>query len=425
MILGRRALRASRAVQPSPANNVVASGTYDRYNRGTSDLPPVIPNKEDHPIIQPDGTTHWKDIPKVRKGRRPSSVLTCLLKCHHPGIVDYDGAKVIATEWDHYHAVKDSNGHSVADTIEDAFWLRYKYEDEYSDIVKKHVRRCCEALLTNMFYYDRDEYLAQRQGWLGKEGWVAVVDEWCSPKWIAKSNKGRANRASSKYKPHKGGSISITNISQKMSEQTGEEGKPHGRWALFNGMVNDMDVIAEARANVVSPAVLKRRCVEQLEDELRMKDDQTRKSEAYANSLSTWGVNMYEHCQGTHKLFETLATNQGVPINEIPPPPIPPPARPPSPPTYRPPSTIHNLENNDELPALCAQQLEDSSYVNENIVTSDVPTHDPVPPVADEGMFGGFFNASGTDALNSSLVQSRTLCPTTSSAGAILWCIYL
>ncbi|KAM0880110.1 hypothetical protein ACQ4PT_033808 [Festuca glaucescens] len=324
MILGRRALRASRAVQPSPANNVVASGTYDRYNRGTSDLPPVIPNKEDHPIIQPDGTTHWKDIPKVRKGRRPSSVLTCLLKCHHPGIVDYDGAKVIATEWDHYHAVKDSNGHSVADTIEDAFW-----------------------------------------------------------------------------------------------------GKPHGRWALFNGMVNDMDVIAEARANVVSPAVLKRRCVEQLEDELRMKDDQTRKSEAYANSLSTWGVNMYEHCQGTHKLFETLATNQGVPINEIPPPPIPPPARPPSPPTYRPPSTIHNLENNDELPALCAQQLEDSSYVNENIVTSDVPTHDPVPPVADEGMFGGFFNASGTDALNSSLVQSRTLCPTTSSAGAILWCIYL
>lgn len=115
---------------------------------------------------------------------------------------------MVATEWEHYHAVKDTNGHSVADKIEDAFWLRYKYEDAYSEKAKQHVRRCCKALLPSIFYYariqaiidhfqktentnmndkldgqyylDRAQYLVQRQGSLGKEAWVVVVDEWCN-----------------------------------------------------------------------------------------------------------------------------------------------------------------------------------------------------------------------------------------------------
>ncbi|KAM0860518.1 hypothetical protein ACQ4PT_046499 [Festuca glaucescens] len=464
MTLGRRAPRVSRATQPPPANSGVADGTYDGYTRGMSDLPPVIPNKEDRPIIRPAGATHWMDIPVTRKGRRPSSVLTCLLKRHHPGIVDYFGAKVLATEWEHYHTVKDSDDHSVADKIEDAFWLRYRCEDGYSYEAKKH--------LAGQYYLDRDEYLAQRQDWLGKEAWIAAVDEWCSPKWIAKSKKGRANCVSSNYKPHKGGSLSMTNISQKLSEQTGQKvnqiqawvhthrgtdennpltlntpeatkclirytqrakqfngegydlnkdvvcskalyacskGKPHGRWAMFNGMVNDTDVIAKAKADgSSSAAALKRRRVEELEEELRMKDEKTQKSEAYTNSLFTWGASMYEHCQGTHKLLEILATNQGVPINEILPPPVPPPARPPSP-AHAPPSTIHNLETNEELPHFCAEELAESPSVHEHVGTSNVFSQDvnPVPAAAEEGMFGGFF--TGTDQLNLSLVQSEAL----------------
>jgi hypothetical protein len=70
--------------------------------------------------------------------------------------------------------------------------------------------------LAGHYYLERDQYLAQRQAWLGKEAWVAAVDGWCCPKWITKSKKGRGNRESSNYKPHKGGSISMTNISQKM-----------------------------------------------------------------------------------------------------------------------------------------------------------------------------------------------------------------
>ncbi|XP_037479431.1 uncharacterized protein LOC119356560 [Triticum dicoccoides] len=157
MTIGRKESRLAVAIKPAPAarNTTAADGTYDGYIRGVSDLPPAIPNNEDRPIIRPIGKTHWKDIPVVRKGRRPSSVLTCLLKSNHPGILDYDGAKVVATEWEHYHAVKDTNGHSVADKIEDAFWLRYKYEDAYSEKAKQHVRRCCKALLPSIFYYAR------------------------------------------------------------------------------------------------------------------------------------------------------------------------------------------------------------------------------------------------------------------------------
>lgn len=77
--------------------------------------------------------------------------------------------------------------------------------------------------LAGQYYLDRDEYLVQRQGWLQEEAWVILVNEWCSEEWIAKSKKNRDNRVSSKFKPHKGGSNSMTTISQKMPEETDEE----------------------------------------------------------------------------------------------------------------------------------------------------------------------------------------------------------
>ncbi|XBJ12994.1 hypothetical protein VPH35_017415 [Triticum aestivum] len=103
MTIGRKASRLAVAIKLAPVarNTTAADGTYDGYVRGVSDLPPAIPNNEDRPIIRPFGKTHWKDILVVRKGRRPASVLTCLLKSNHPGILDYDGVKVIATEWEH------------------------------------------------------------------------------------------------------------------------------------------------------------------------------------------------------------------------------------------------------------------------------------------------------------------------------------
>ncbi|XBJ21771.1 hypothetical protein VPH35_000269 [Triticum aestivum] len=411
MTLGRRAPRTTGAIQPTPATRktTAADGTYDGYIRGVSDLPPAIPNIQDRPIIQPDGKTHWKDIPVVRNGRRPSSVLTCLLKRNHPGVVDYDGAKVLATEWEDYHAVKETNGHSVADKIEDAFWLRYKYEDAYSEKAKQHVRRC--------------------------------FNEWCSEEWIAKSKKNRDNRVSSKFKPHKGGSNSMTTISQKMPEETGEEvnqiqawvhthrgideskplilntpeatkclalydysnGKPHGKWPLFNGIVNDTEVIAELRATGASSAALKRRRAEEIEDVLQKESEKARKAEAYANNVLSWGVGMYEHCNGIQKFLQAFATNQGVPLGEIPPPPVPPPAHSWSPPGSPQQSTIQIQENSEELPPLCVQQHANPSSDHELDVGSNVPV-----AAQDEGMlFGGFFSECGTGALSLSLLGSQ------------------
>uniref|UniRef100_A0A8R7V154 Uncharacterized protein n=1 Tax=Triticum urartu TaxID=4572 RepID=A0A8R7V154_TRIUA len=311
--------------------------------------------------------------------------------------------------------------------------------------------------LAGQYYLDRDQYLVQSQGWLGKEAWVVVVDEWCSEEWIAKSKKYRANRCSSKFKPHKGGSNSMTTISQKMSEQIGEDvnqiqawvhthrgldkskplilntpeatkclalytekakelngedydilkndvsskalydcsnGKPHGTWSLFNGIVNDIEVISEVRATGTSSAALKRRRAEEIEDVRQKESEKTRKAEAYANNVLSWGVGMYEHCNEVQKFLQTLATKQGVPIGEIPLPPVPPPFRSLSPPGFPQRSTIQILENSKESPALCAQQETNPSSINEHVTAASVPAVDY------EGMFGGFFSQSGTGALS-------------------------
>lgn len=178
-------------------------------------------------------------------------------------------------------------------------------------------------------------------------------------------------------------------------------GKPHGTWSLFNGIVNDIEVIAEVRATGTSSAALKRRRAEEIEDVRRKESEKTRKAEAYANNLLSWGVGMYKHCNGIQKFLQTLATNQGVPIGEIPPPPVPPPSRSLSPPGSPQRSTIQILENSEEPPALCAQQETNPSSLHEHGVASSVPAAD------DEGMFGGFFSQSGTGALSLSLLSSQ------------------
>ncbi|XBH80759.1 hypothetical protein VPH35_106442 [Triticum aestivum] len=390
MTIGRKASRLAVAIKPAPAarNTTVADGTYDGYIRGVSDLHPAIRNNEDLPIIRPIGNI------------RPSSVLACLLKSNHPGILDYDGAK-----------------------------LRYKYEYAYSEKAKQHVRRCCKALLPCIFYYARIR---------------AIIDhfrktentnmKWCSEEWIAKSKKYRANHCSSKFKPRKGGSNLMTTISQKMSKQTGEDvnqiqawvhtlrgldkskplilntpkatkclalydcsnGKPHGTWSLFNGIVSDIEVISEVRATGTSLAALNHRRAEEIEDVRQKESENTRKAEAYANNVLSWGVGMYEHCNEIQKFLQ-----QGVPIGEIPLPPVPPPFCSLSPPGSPQRSTIQILENSKESLALCAQQETNPSSSNEHVTAASVPAID------DEGMFGRFFSQSGTGALNLSLLSSQ------------------
>ena len=62
---------------------------------------------------------HWTEV----HGRAPASVLTCLLKHYHPGLVKYRGKIVVASTWKHYQAAKDTSGKSMADVVDEGFWV--------------------------------------------------------------------------------------------------------------------------------------------------------------------------------------------------------------------------------------------------------------------------------------------------------------
>ena len=66
---------------------------------------------------------HWREIPRLGKERRPASVLTCLLKTYHPGIVQFRGMSVVATTWKHYKVDRDTSGRSKATDVEEGFWV--------------------------------------------------------------------------------------------------------------------------------------------------------------------------------------------------------------------------------------------------------------------------------------------------------------
>ena len=60
------------------------------------------------------------------------------------------------------------------------------------------------------------------------------------------------------------------------------------------------------RATGTSSAALKRRRAEEIEDLRRKESEKTKKAEAYGNNLLSWGVGMYEHCNGIHKFLRVL-----------------------------------------------------------------------------------------------------------------------
>ncbi|XP_015689722.2 uncharacterized protein LOC107303725 isoform X1 [Oryza brachyantha] len=465
MTLGRRQCR--------PIENSVAIENLiedEGYLRGPSELPPAIPNEKDRPLIEPDGNTHWIELSILHKGRKPASVLSCLLREYHPGIVNYKGKTLVAKKWLHYEAQKDTSGRSVANEVEDNFWLRFRCEPQYAEAARQHVGRCCKVLITSVMYYARinaiidhcrkvekqkkisdkaaghcyllrNEYIAQKPKWCTQEAWAVLVDEWCDPSWIKKSEKSRANRTNSKYKPHKGGSNSIAIIRQKMSMREGRDiskieawvythrgadpnnpdelnteeateclkdyrtnvarlrgkgynwknnpvdpqalyncsaRKGHGRWATFNGLINDKEAIDEVRVGRASSVVRKRLCQEQDENEKRRQSEKIRRTEDHAKSVLSWGLGLYDHCNGMHKLLVTLATNQGVPANEIPPR-FPPPPSPPGSHNESPILHDHNMI------ALVELKNQESAF---NVVA--------------EGMFGGYLSAMCNEAESSS-----------------------
>ncbi|XP_039832280.1 uncharacterized protein LOC120692956 [Panicum virgatum] len=209
----------------------------ESYLQGSAELPPAIPNMQDRPLIEPVGKSHWTEV----KGRTPASVLTCLLKHYHPGLVTYRRKTLVATTWKHFQAAKYSAGKSVADTVIEGFLERFRFNLAKEDESREVVGACCSDLLGSIMYYARitatmdhfrivegrkicdkiagQFYLTREE--YKQDCWDALATEWTSPEFKERSKKNCQNRLSRRFKPHRGGSNSIAVMRQKMSKKLG------------------------------------------------------------------------------------------------------------------------------------------------------------------------------------------------------------
>ncbi|CAD6233727.1 unnamed protein product [Miscanthus lutarioriparius] len=241
-------------------------------------------------------------------------------------------------------------------------------------IVEK--RRICDKI-AGKFYLTREEYIAQRPEWMLERCWEALATEWSSPEFKQRSKTNLANRYSQKFKPHKGGSNSIATIRQKLSKKLGREvfdieawihshrgsnpedisslnteeassclekyklkaielngpdfdwlhspvdaralyrcscGRPHGKWAMFNGVINDNEALPELRSTHANAAAARRQRQEE-EERLRKEAHDGRATKEYAQSMFEWGATQ-------------VTSHTGMPATAVPSPPAPPPPPP-------------------------------------------------------------------------------------------------
>ncbi|CAD6249966.1 unnamed protein product [Miscanthus lutarioriparius] len=260
-------------------------------------------------------------------------------------------------------------------------------------IVEK--RKICDKI-AGKFYLTREEYIAQRPEWLLERCWEALAMEWSSPEFKQRSETNRANRYSQKFKPHKEGSNSIATIHQKLSKKLGREvsdieawvhshrgsnpedisslnteeassclekyklkvvelnrpyfdwlhslvdaralyrcscGRPHGKWAIFNGVINDNEALPELRSSHANGAPARRQRQEE-EERLRKEAHDGRAAKEYAKSMFEWGATQ-------------VASHTGMPATTVPSPQATPP-----PPSAYVASSSPNLSLDNQIGAL-------------------------------------------------------------------------
>uniref|UniRef100_A0A0D9XK86 Uncharacterized protein n=1 Tax=Leersia perrieri TaxID=77586 RepID=A0A0D9XK86_9ORYZ len=105
--------------------------------------------------------------------------------------------------------------------------------------------------------------------------------------------------------------------------------KPHGKWPLFNGIVNNKEVIAELKSG--SLLALKRQRREAENHQRRRESEKFQQQNVYTQKMAEWSSKAYKCCSLGQKLLETMARDQGYPSADIPPPLSPPPEPPTSP----------------------------------------------------------------------------------------------
>ncbi|XP_044950600.1 uncharacterized protein LOC123400800 [Hordeum vulgare subsp. vulgare] len=154
-------------------------------------------------------------------------------------------------------------------------------------------------------------------------------------------------------------------------------GKPHGKWSLFNGAVEGKETLREVQVNR-SLSSSKRQRIQH--DKRIAQHNELMK--AHAQSMVDWGESVQATVEsnpgGVNKFLMTIASLQGIPGPEIPCITIPPP---PTFPTLTTSSPIFSPEMPSTGESANAAEHMDNTWCG-----------------AENGMFGGFFDANGNDA---------------------------
>jgi hypothetical protein len=80
-------------------------------------------------------------------------------------------------------------------------------------------------------------------------------------------------------------------------------GRPHGKWAIFNGVVNDNEALPELRSSHANAVAARHQ--RQEEDEcLRKEAHDGRVAHEYAKSMFEWGATVHAYNENIQKFME-------------------------------------------------------------------------------------------------------------------------
>jgi len=80
-------------------------------------------------------------------------------------------------------------------------------------------------------------------------------------------------------------------------------GRPHGKWATFNGMVNDKEVLPDLRRSRES-AMAARRQRQEEDERLRREAHDGRVAKEYAQNVSAWSTMVHAYTENMQKFME-------------------------------------------------------------------------------------------------------------------------
>jgi len=83
-------------------------------------------------------------------------------------------------------------------------------------------------------------------------------------------------------------------------------GRPHGKWATFNGMINDKEVLPDLRRSHAC-AVVARRQRQEEEERSRKEAHDSHVAKEYAQNMLEWGRMVHAHNENIQKFMEVTS----------------------------------------------------------------------------------------------------------------------